>query len=216
MQTARKLGLSLKACRQRPLASCLHFSTVPSSSSVPWFVDPEESSFSNRHAPPHLKNVPETPSQRPAAPSVPSNVPEAIRNLHVMLAQSPHLDQSRLLVGPPLSLPMGPPLPRRLPHGRRKRGGTDAGMGVNEPPGSVWSWVVMAQVKEGTENRGAIESVVRVIRKTLLTMQPPLPLPPNSKRRDHNGWALVDAGDFAVHVLSKDAWERYFGDPQRW
>jgi ribosomal silencing factor RsfS len=27
-----------------------------------------------------------------------------------------------------------------------------------------------------------------------------------------NGWAMVDAGDFAVHVLSKDAREKYFVD----
>jgi ribosomal silencing factor RsfS len=41
-------------------------------------------------------------------------------------------------------------------------------------------------------------------------MEPPLPLAPNSKRRMHYGWAMVDAGDFAVHVLSKAAREKYF------
>jgi ribosomal silencing factor RsfS len=39
-------------------------------------------------------------------------------------------------------------------------------------------------------------------------MEPPLGL--NSKERKHNGWAMVDAGYFAVHVLSKEAREKYF------
>lgn len=46
--------------------------------------------------------------------------------------------------------------------------------------------------------------------KQLLSVEPPLPLPPNSKRRTHNGWALIDAGDFAVHILSKEAREKYW------
>lgn len=41
-------------------------------------------------------------------------------------------------------------------------------------------------------------------------MEPGLELAPNSKRRMDYGWAMVDAGDFAVHVLSKDAREKYF------
>jgi hypothetical protein len=87
-----------------------------------------------------------------------------------------------------------------------------------------------SQVKDGTEHRGAIESVVRLVRKTvrgdltldirsifqftpcsqLRTMQPPLPIPPNSKQRLHNGWAMIDVGDFAVHVLSRTSREKYF------
>ena len=84
------------------------------------------------------------------------------------------------------------------------------------------------QVKEGTENRGSIESVVRVVRKTvrrffffalaghcqpptqLLSFKPPLPLPPNSKRHMHSGWAMIDAGNFAVHIMSKQVREKYF------
>ena len=85
------------------------------------------------------------------------------------------------------------------------------------------------QLKEGAENRGGVESVVRVVRKSvsnvnrpslpfarlwytqLLSRDPPLSLPPNHKGRLHNGWAMVDAGDFAVHILSAEAKERYFG-----
>jgi ribosomal silencing factor RsfS len=26
----------------------------------------------------------------------------------------------------------------------------------------------------------------------------------------HNGWAMIDAGDFAVHVLSRRVREKYF------
>lgn len=74
----------------------------------------------------------------------------------------------------------------------------------------LWRWWVVAQVKKGTENRGAIESVIRVVRKTLLTADPPVRLPPNSKKRMHNGWAMVDGGDFAVHVMSEDVRDKYF------
>jgi len=70
---------------------------------------------------------------------------------------------------------------------------------------------MLAQVKEGTENRGGIESVVRAVRKSLLSGDPPISLPLNDKRRLHNGWAMVDAGDFAIHILSREAKERYFG-----
>lgn len=27
----------------------------------------------------------------------------------------------------------------------------------------------------------------------------------------HNGWAMIDAGDFAVHVVSKEVRDKYFG-----
>ncbi|KAF8797975.1 hypothetical protein BYT27DRAFT_7203663 [Phlegmacium glaucopus] len=84
------------------------------------------------------------------------------------------------------------------------------------PGGGLWSWVILAQVKEGTENRGAIESVVRVIRKTLLSHEPPFLLPPKSRRQTGTGWVMIDAGPFAVHVLSKDAREKYFNNRTEW
>jgi hypothetical protein len=101
--------------------------------------------------------------------------------------------------------------------------------------------VTLFQVKEGTEDRGAIESVVRVVRKTvchmffyscyniiayvparsqLLNVRPPLPIPPNSKRQTNNGWAMIDAGNFAVHIVSKQVREKYFDNieasPAEW
>jgi ribosomal silencing factor RsfS len=44
----------------------------------------------------------------------------------------------------------------------------------------------------------------------LLAMKPAVPLPPNSKKRMHNDWSMLDGGDFAVHVMSGTAREKYF------
>ncbi|KAG5646646.1 hypothetical protein DXG03_002636 [Asterophora parasitica] len=167
---------------------------------------PVPQTFVERNQPPHL------PQRAAKALPLPENTPSTLRELHAQLAQSPHLETSTLVVSEPIAPPPGPALPRRNPQGRRKRGGTYAGESSYDVPGGLWNWVVMAQVKEGTENKGAIESVVRTVRKTLLTVEPPLPLPPNSKRRMHNGWAMIDAGDFAIHILSKEAREKYFDD----
>ncbi|KAJ7156054.1 hypothetical protein C8R43DRAFT_422395 [Mycena crocata] len=169
-------------------------------STVPWFLDPVTAPVRSR--PPHFHLA--------DPPPLPHDAPQPVKDLHAQLAQSPLLDLPTLLVSRPRSLPEGPPLPLREPKGRRNRGGTYYGESSYDVPGSLWSWIVMAQVKEGTENKGAIESIVRVVRKTLLSVQPPLPIPPNSKQRVNNGWAMIDAGSFAVHVLSKQARDRYF------
>lgn len=90
-------------------------------------------------------------------------------------------------------------------------------------------------MKEGTEKRGSIESLVRLVRKTvrdrtplsingspysgiaqLLSMDPPLQIPKKTRKDIHDGWTMVDAGEFAVHVLSAKARERYFGDRSIW
>ncbi|KAF4608412.1 hypothetical protein EYR40_000757 [Pleurotus pulmonarius] len=194
--------------------------TQRSLSTTPWFVDTE--AFLQRPPPPHLTENPLT--TRP--PPLPKDVPHTIKELHNQLASSPHLEPSTILVDRSLGRVMGPPLPLRKPQGRRQRGGTNAGESAFDIPGGLWNWVVLAQVKEGTESKGGIESVVRLVRKTvsevhrpfpdhpnasqLLGMSPPLPLGVNPKKKMHNGWAMVDAGDFAVHVLSKQAKERYF------
>ncbi|KAG9226367.1 hypothetical protein CCMSSC00406_0003246 [Pleurotus cornucopiae] len=178
--------------------------TQRSLSTTPWFVDTE--AFLQRPPPPHLTENPLT--TRP--PPLPKDVPHTIKELHSQLTSSPHLEPSTIVVDRSLGRVMGPPLPLRKPQGRRKRGGTNAGESAFDIPGGVWNWVVLAQVKEGTESKGGIESVVRLVRKTLLGMSPPLPLGVNPKKKMHNGWAMVDAGDFAVHVLSKQAKERYF------
>ncbi|KAJ7452505.1 hypothetical protein B0H11DRAFT_2245970 [Mycena galericulata] len=170
-------------------------------STVPWFLD-GNAARPARAAPPHLRLS--------EPPPLPPDAPQPVKELHAQLIQSPLLDRTTLLVSQPRNLPAGPPLPHREPQGRRRRRGTYFGESDYDVPGSLWSWIVMAQVKEGTENKGAIESLVRIVRKTLLGMQPPLPIPPNSKQRVNNGWAMIDAGSFAVHVLSKQAKDRYF------
>lgn len=48
----------------------------------------------------------------------------------------------------------------------------------------------------------------------LLAVRPPLPIPPNRKikpqERDSDGWLMLDAGEFSVHVVSRAAVEKYF------
>jgi len=138
-------------------------------STQPWFIN-------------HLE-APKVTMHRPKPPPLPENAPRPLRELHAHLTQSPHLEPSSLVVSESVAPPAGPELPYRLPHGRRKRGGTYAGESAYDVPGGIWNWVLMAQVsgrrhhrsstdwvvqvKEGTEDKGAIESVVRVIRKTV-------------------------------------------------
>jgi hypothetical protein len=145
------------------------------SSRVPWFVDSSEALLTQRAS-----------SQKGTQHPLPPGVPLALQILHAQLAQSPHLEPSKLLVRDPIPHPPGPPLPLSTPKGRRRRGSTYAGEGILEP-GSIWNWIVLAevqpllyfadhietddtQVKEGTEKRGAIESLIRLVRKTVRQM----------------------------------------------
>ncbi|CDO69378.1 hypothetical protein BN946_scf184575.g3 [Trametes cinnabarina] len=189
--------------------------TSSAQSPIPWFVDPfEEESTPSPYA--RLAALPQAPT-RPLAPLPSAISPDhPIARLHAELKNSPHLEPGTLLVREPVPTAVGPPLPLTAPKGRRKRGRTYAGEGVSEDLGGLWQWIVIAQVKEGTENRGAIESVIRIVRKTLLSVDPPLPLPPNSKRRVNGGWAMIDVGNFAIHILSKEAREKYFPDRREW
>ena len=141
----------------------------------PWFVD-SEPALSVRQMPPHLTSK---------THQLPPSLPDPIRHLYARLSQSPLLEPSFLDVREPVAPPPGPPLPRRAPHGRRRRGGTYSGEGIEEDQGGVWDWFVLAQVrtldiflsslidhralkvKDGTENRGSIEAVVRLVRKTV-------------------------------------------------
>ncbi|KAI0668515.1 hypothetical protein C8Q78DRAFT_1081373 [Trametes maxima] len=195
-------------------------STSPSSpthapSPLPWFVDPsEEASTSSPYA--RRAAAPQAPT-KPVAP-LPASLPHdhPIVRLHSELKASPHLEPGTLLVCQPIPTAVGPPLPASMPKGRRRRGRTYVGEGVPQDTTGIWEWLVVAQVKEGTENRGSIESVIRVVRKALLTADPPLPLPLNNKRRVSGGWAMIDAGGFAVHILSKEAREKFFPERREW
>ncbi|KAI0806955.1 hypothetical protein C8Q74DRAFT_25830 [Fomes fomentarius] len=147
------------------------------SASLPWFVDPSESEPSALSPYTRRAGLPQAPTK--PLPPLPSELPpdHPIVRLHADLKASPHLEPGTLLVRAPIPTAVGPPLPESMPRGRRRRGRTYVGEGVSENMGGIWEWLVIAQVKEGTENRGAIESVIRVVRKALLTANPPVPLP---------------------------------------
>ena len=160
------------------LASSLVLRSSSSAAATPWFVDPE---FVGRPRPPHI------PGPSMGVKPLPLGLPALLVTLYGELSKSPLLEPGALEIRtPPPSAP-GPPLPKTAPKGRRRRGGTDFGEGVPMPEGGLWKWVVIAQVrqsflfercfnscccqvKDGTEGRGAIESVLRTVRKTVSFM----------------------------------------------
>ncbi|TFK29886.1 hypothetical protein FA15DRAFT_699465 [Coprinopsis marcescibilis] len=176
------------------------------SASAPWFIDNETNAQTEHRAPPSAM------SRIRNAPPLPANTPQILKEIHTELLESPHLDISQLVVSPAIPPAPGPDLPSKPGQGRRKRGVTYAGESAYDATNGLWSWFIFAQVKEGTESRGAIDSVVRIVRKVLLNRTPPVPLPPKSRRQMQNGWAMVDAGNFAIHVLSKESRDKYFSD----
>jgi hypothetical protein len=78
---------------------------------------------------------------------LPDACPSYVKALHAELVKLPHLDPSTLVVSEPIPATPGPPMPQREGQGRRRRGKTYAGEGVDEFTGGLWSWVVMAQVR---------------------------------------------------------------------
>jgi len=137
-----------------------------------------------------------------------------LRVLHTHLSESPFLQRGSVVVCRPPRRRLGPPLPLRLPHGRRNRGGTYAGQGVGDDElGNVWEWVVIATVKEGTEGKGAIEAVLRDARSFLRRSCADVALPATSfaRRQGGDGWGVLDAGEFAVHVVSVAGRALWFG-----
>ncbi|KAL1735271.1 hypothetical protein EV714DRAFT_280439 [Schizophyllum commune] len=192
---------SLSRAPVRPSARL--FAVSAPSRSTPWFVDPAETT--TRRAPLEVAEE---------APPVPDAAPTPLKALRQSLVKSPHLDRASVVVAPHNELlpESGEPPVRERRHGvRRKRGGNYSGETLYEDTGGIWDWVMLAQVKEGTENRGGIEAVVRDVHRTLSTLDPPITLPTHLKRGDHNGWAMIDAGNFAVHIMSKPARDKYFG-----
>jgi hypothetical protein len=125
---------------------------------TPWFM--KEPTYSTEAvAPPNVTEVDNI---------LPSNLPEHLIALHKHLSQSPLLGSAPRICKPS-SLPsrnLGEDivLAYSRSKGRRRRGVHDAGESVGEPD-DMWSWYVIAQVKEGTEGRGAIESVIRSAQK---------------------------------------------------
>lgn len=129
---------------------------------VPWFMREETSPEDNT-----LTVLEEFP--RPSKQPLPKDLPEHLVTLHRHLIQSPLLSSSKLRIYTPSSLkPQNMNDDLTLPYsrakGRRRRGIHDAGESVGEP-NDMWNWYVLAEVKEGTEGRGAIEAVLRSAQK---------------------------------------------------
>lgn len=123
-------------------------------SSLPWFVDSRPTSV------PQLL--------RPHPPPVPNDAPAVLKDLRDDLSRIPHLDPASILISRPVTPPSVLPLPLKSAQGRRKRGATYSGESAyDDDSNGLWSWVILAQVKEGTENRGSVESVVRAVRKSV-------------------------------------------------
>ena len=131
----------------------------------PWFVDEDEepvSSTSRAQGPGFVRHQVEV---KP----LPPGVPDYLKRAHSQLAESPLLDLSTLMVSKPLpsefqaivDLPTILPA-RRLPRMEREMWpGRGVEVGLS---GGIWDWVLVAQVKEGTERRGTIESVAFAVR----------------------------------------------------
>jgi hypothetical protein len=174
MQVARRaLAGSSRALRAPGYATQRALSTVSDAPTnnlpdeLPWFVDP---AFETRPAPPHQQPV-RTGDSHPPFPPEAASV-SSLERLYGALSKSPLLEPATLLVCKPPNRPPGPALPEAMPRGRRKRGGTDLGEGVERlkgvpESGGMWNWIVLAQVKDGAEKRGGIESVVRLVRGTV-------------------------------------------------
>lgn len=133
---------------------------------LPWFMREDTSLEENT-----LSVLEEFP--RSSKQPLPKELPEHLVTLHQHLSQSPLLAQSTLRIYTPSSfksrnLNDDLTLPYSRAKGRRRRGVHDAGESVGEP-NDMWNWYVLAEVKEGTEGRGAIEAVIRSAQKEVLT-----------------------------------------------
>jgi len=131
----------------------------------PWFVDEDEEAVpSTSHA-----QGPGFVRPQVEVKPLPPGVPDYLKRAHSHLTQTPLLDLSTLTVSKPLPSEFQPivDLPTnvrvlRLPRMEREMWpgrGIEVGMS-----GGIWDWVLVAQVKEGTEGRGAIESVAFGVR----------------------------------------------------
>lgn len=197
----------------------------------PWFVD-ECDSLSNPIAP--LKPP-------PPPPKVPSDAPLHVKRAVDLLAQSPLIDPTTVTVGSPLPADAQPdgdfPLPflkkARKARGKGKERGYGKGVGEGSGQG-VYQWEIIGQVKEGSEARGAVDLVAASLRNrvrfsrlagwkcTLPSLQlrrefPALKIPSRSHHKGQkDGWSLVDVGQTAIHVCSRQAWARYLDPTREW
>ena len=129
---------------------------------TPWFVDPNEEIW-DLH--------PDVDPDFPVSPPAPADAPHHLHLLHQHLVSLPLLEPSTVQIARSPTEPLydPPPLPYRKPQGKRRRGGTpDAGEGVGDPP-PLWTWIVLAQIKRGTEGKGSIDTVIRSARNVVCT-----------------------------------------------
>ncbi|CAE6459769.1 unnamed protein product [Rhizoctonia solani] len=195
------LSISLRL-RHATISTTTHFSRRMGSSGggqAPWFMKEETH--------PTETTTVANPSRQTNSTSLPNDIPKHLITLHKHLSQSPLLGSTPRICKPSSLRNLNDhiALDYSRPKGRRRRGVHDAGDSVGEPD-DMWSWYVIAQVKEGTEGRGAIESVVRSAQKELLKNHPDLPIPKKlSRRRASDGWEVLDIGDSLLHVVSREA-----------
>ncbi|KIO24066.1 hypothetical protein M407DRAFT_244573 [Tulasnella calospora MUT 4182] len=148
----------------------------------------------------------------------PSDAPQYLQSLYTQMQTSPFLEANYIRLSAPVAKPAPPPGFFRAPKGRRRRGGTDHGEGLGagvEPHGQLWSWLLLLQVKEGTEGRGAVEYVAKLTRNLIIKENPGFHVPSKGttkSRGTSDGWAMLDLGDHAVHVMSKSAREKWFSE----
>ena len=124
----------------RCLKQTRSLSAFASTSSTPWFVD--EQPLQRRDPPPHM-----APRSHLERKPLPEGVPPILSTLHAELSKSPLLENNGVEVCHPLPTLPGPALPSSIPKGRRQRGRTEFGMGVPDTGGSLWKWIVLAQVR---------------------------------------------------------------------
>ncbi|KAG8731977.1 hypothetical protein FRC12_019485 [Ceratobasidium sp. 428] len=180
-----------------------------SGNTVPWFMREARTDGTTR---PVLDESPRIIEDQ----ALPTNLPEHLIALHRHLSQSPLLTPSTLRICKPGSIKARSTtddlaLSYSRIKGRRRRGVHDAGESVGEPD-DVWSWYVIAEVKEGTEGRGAIETVIRNAQRELLKTYPQLPIPRKlSRKRTGDGWEVLDLGDSLLYVVSWEKSQKLFG-----
>ncbi|KAK4051820.1 hypothetical protein OIV83_002525 [Microbotryomycetes sp. JL201] len=199
----------LRVVRAVPLARLAnqrHFSSGPSS--TPWFVE-DDSLPSNQRTIKDNDNANPRLATTPAPTAPPEHLHAALHGLHAHLSVSPFLDKSTLTY-----------------------------INAREAdPDSTWvDWIVLATLRAGRERgiRGAVESIRQYLATNPIDLghanvspfAPPsnkpvvsgLPPPPSkharSKKggqvtRQDNDWAMLDAGDVVVHVMTLDARETW-------
>lgn len=198
----------------------IHTRTLQSNAILkPWFISEEEAQPDDLLEllnPSPLKVSTLTP---PSAPEhvLPMNTPSHLQVFYGILKSSPFFEPNRIRIlpsGTDETVPVpAPPLPSVRQKGRRRfRGGTDFGPGV-ETPGmgeEIWPWLVFAQIKEGVNRRAMLNQLIGSCKKSLPDYRLYLSRDSKGSNEPTDGWTLIDAGDFAIHLLNDQAKQKWF------